>query len=323
MATYPPRLRPLTVAEIVDAAFRLYRRHFGRFVAIAAVVYVPVGFVEAAVAAALLASAGRLATSGQELPANFIAGVGVPAVAIAVVAGIGYLLAYAAMAVAVSREYLGHEISVAAAYSQVWPAVGALVGAWLLVTILVGMGFILCVIPGIYLAIALIFAVPVVVLEGLGAGAAIGRSMELVRGYWFHVFVTMLLLGLIVGIIQVGILWPVTFLITATLGTAFPVAANALTQLISALASMVLFPLTMAGLVIIYYDLRVRKEGFDLQLLAEQIGGKLGLPPSFPVETLPPPAAPGTAGEPEPPPLPGEEAGREGDAKWDDDEPRF
>ena len=56
MASETPALRPLSVAEILDAAFRLYRRRFVPLVTIAAVVYVPLGIVQAVLVGLFLGS---------------------------------------------------------------------------------------------------------------------------------------------------------------------------------------------------------------------------------------------------------------------------
>jgi hypothetical protein len=61
------------------------------------------------------------------------------------------------------------------------PAVVALA---LLSGIIVGIGTLLCVIPGIYFYVAFAVAVPVLLVEGAGPSRALGRSRELVRGRW-------------------------------------------------------------------------------------------------------------------------------------------
>ena len=344
MATHAPLLRPLSIAEIIDAAFRIYRRNFGRLVAVAAVVYVPLAIVEAILMAVIVGSASHMPAGGQ-MPTGLVAGAGIGAALVGILAMIGYMLAYAAMTVAISRTYLGQDITPGEAYQIVMPSLGSLILTAILVTIVISIGFMLCLIPGIYLAVALSFAIPVVVLEGLGATAAMGRSMDLVRGYWLRVAGTMVLLGLIVGVIQMAILWPLNMIVVGGLAKASPAVAQAVSQIINALASMVLFPLSMTGLVVLYYDLRVRKEGFDLQLMTQQIGTKIGYtgpPPAGPAaptagapqppageSTLPPPPGsqlppPPTTGEQQQTPgASGEQQEQSGQGGWQDDEPKF
>ena len=51
-----------------------------------------------------------------------------------------------------------------------------------------------------------------------------------------------------------------------------------LTTIVNTLSSLITLPLFAAVLTIIYYDLRVRKEGFDLHLLAQGVGGDAPTP---------------------------------------------
>jgi len=297
VASETPALRPLSVAEILDAAFRLYRRRFVPLVTIAAVVYVPLGIVQAVLVGLFLGSVMKTPTPGQDL-----FGFSTPMIVGAAGGGlllyglwlIGYAIVYAALAVAISRSYLGAEVRPADAYAQVTRNIGPLLVTWLIVGLITFLGFLLCVIPGVYAAVALSFAWPLVVLEGLGPGAAVNRSAELVKGYWWRVFGTMLLFGLIVAVIQAAVSMPfgIAFAVLGAAGA--PGLAQGLQQLVSTLLGMLLLPLTMTGLVILYYDLRVRKEAFDLQLMADQIGSRLGVEAKLPAAEGP--VAPAAAG---------------------------
>ena len=301
MASQPPLLRPLSVAEILDTAFRLWRRNFATLVSISAVVYVPLAVVEALLAVLLLPAAARQATAlevaqGRAAAAAALSGM----LVIAAVAAIGVALVYAALAVAVSRYYLGRSVSVGDAYGQVMPRLGPLLATWLLVFIVVAIGTMLCVIPGIYLGVVLAFAWPLVILEHRGPTDAMSRSMQLVSGYWWRVCGTTLLLSLIVAVIQWAVLALVGVLGALALGGGS--WAQAFQQLVGALVQMIVLPLSITGLIVLYYDLRVRKEAFDLQLLVTEIGPRIGIPA---------PTAPGT-GKPtawpsaqEKPPVPG------------------
>jgi membrane-anchored glycerophosphoryl diester phosphodiesterase (GDPDase) len=77
----------------------------------------------------------------------------------------------------------------------------ALLGVAFLSALLVFIGFVLFVIPGIYAGVRLVVAAPAAVLEKRGPQAALRRSWDLVAGNWWRVFgiiavVTLLALGL-------------------------------------------------------------------------------------------------------------------------------
>ncbi|MCX7599016.1 MAG: hypothetical protein N2512_09145 [Armatimonadetes bacterium] len=323
MASQPPILRPLSIAEILDTAFRLWQRNFGTLVSIAAVVYVPLAVVQVVLVALVAGvSAGAAAAGPAGMPVlgkGMAAGAIGGALLIAAVGAIGVALVYAALAVAVSRYYLGRPVTVGDAYACVVPRLGPLLATWFLVFLAVAVGTLLCVIPGIYLGVVFAFAWPLVVLENRGPSDAMSRSQQLVSGYWGRVFLTMLLLSLIVVVIQWAVATPANLLGQSVLGKG--ILGLAFTQLVGAAAQMVLLPLSVTGLIVLYYDLRVRKEAFDLQLLATEIGPKVGVPAPAAVPGKPPSAPPAegppTEGLPtvppgvseELPPAPGAEEG--------------
>ena len=88
------------------------------------------------------------------------------------------------------------------------PAVGRVAVASILAGLAIGIGLILLIAPGLYLLTIWCLIVPVIVLEGAGTTAAFSRSRELVRGFGWQVFgtlvlvfVVMLAVGLVLGII--------------------------------------------------------------------------------------------------------------------------
>lgn len=296
-----PVLRPLTVAEIIDAAFRLYLRNFVTLFSIAAVFYVPIALIQAGLVALVLFPSGML--TPDETVADVAAAIQAASgmAVLVVLRMIAYAFVYAALAVAISRIYLGHAVTVGSAYSRVLPRILPFVATWFLSGLLVTFGVIFCIVPGIYLAVALAFALPLVVLERLGPVEAMSRSMDLARGYWWRIFGTLLLLGLIVLVIQGALMTPFSLIFGIALSQF--AAAQAVHQFLSVLLDMLLLPVTMTALIVLYYDLRVRKEAFDLQLMADQIGKTVGEGPGL---AGPPPGevseGPSTIAELPPPP---------------------
>ncbi len=107
-------------------------------------------------------------------------------------------------------------------------------------------------------------------VEGLRGRKALGRSFELVKGRWWKTFGT-LIVGFILAAI-ISTLMQGVFLI----GMVFGEDNDAVVLVLSAIAGIVGLavstPFQAALLTVLYFDLRVRKEGFDLELLAQEIG---------------------------------------------------
>jgi hypothetical protein len=252
----PERVTPRAAAELVDASFALYRQNLGLLTAIAAVVYVPV-----AVASVLLHRAtGDVTSFAIEVPPPALSPTAATVVSF-VLSSFGAFIVQAALSVAVTDKYLGLPVTFGTAYGAVLRRAHHLVAAFALSAAAVTAGSCACVLPGVVVAVGLAFAPSIVILEKLSAPRALTRAWHLSRGDRFRVLGVVLLASVA----------------TASIGATASLCANWLfrsdlaielcTQLIGRLA----LPVTQVVLVVVYFDNRVRKEGFDLALLAARI----------------------------------------------------
>ena len=129
----------------------------------------------------------------------------------------------------------------------------------LLVSVLVGLatvgGLILLVIPGIYIGVRLAVSIEALVVEGRRGTQAMGRSWELVGGHWWHAFGTLLVAWVLIGVVNA--------LITAPFGdTGWFVQG-----LVAAVATVVTLPYGVLVGVLLYLDLRARKEALTIEAL--------------------------------------------------------
>jgi len=191
--------------------------------------------------------------------------------------------------------------------------------ASLAIMLFTGLGTLLCVIPGSYFYVAFSVAVPVLLVEGAGPSRALGRSRELVKGRRWGtcgVAVVGYLLVSIVSLALTGLVVGVAFANPAR----NTVTGFALNTLAGTIGSMIATPAAAAFITVLYIDLRVRKEGFDLLLLARRLGVERApgqelpsfLPEPAPAGSQPPfwPPPPGWVpgpALPEPPPPPSDE----------------
>ena len=260
----PAQLRPLSLGEILDGAFALYRQHFGTLFLTAFLPMLPVLVFWAAFP---LFAEGTLeqVTELANLAGWFLAPYTLPAT----------LLIWGALLHQLSQAYLGSPVSIREGYRHAARRLLPLLGVTLLGALLVGLGLILVIIPGILLIIMFFAAPPAVVIEGRGPIEALGRSRDLARGAWGRIFGTLLLLFLITALPG--------FALAAAAGVGVAVSGSgagaalespwlftafqALGVLINALTT----PFVSAGLVLLYYDRRVRSEALDVELAAEEL----------------------------------------------------
>ena len=111
----------------------------------------------------------------------------------------------------------GEMPTVSDAFSGFGSRTGQLILLSLVQMTLVVLGYMLCIIPGIYLTVAWYFAIPLVIDRNLDFWPALQLSRRLVSKHWFIVFAAMLVFGLVamIGIIACGI----GILVTMPVGT--------------------------------------------------------------------------------------------------------
>jgi hypothetical protein len=126
-------------------------------------------------------------------------------------------------------------------------------------------GIVMLVVPGILWLLSYLFISPIVMNEGLSKSREIRlRSRSLVRGYRGKAFVILIVILFIELLAQSGIRSMARFFIGATATTMVPI----LNESVSILAS----PMFALSITLLYYDLRIRKEAFDLDMLSRAAG---------------------------------------------------
>jgi hypothetical protein len=127
------------------------------------------------------------------------------------------------------------------------------------VSVLVGLatllGLILFIIPGIYIGVRLAVSIQALVVEGRRGTEAMRRSWDLVGGHWWHAAFTLLVAGLITAVVNAVITAP------------FSAGAWLLQAVAAAVATTVTLPYGALVGVLLYLDLRARKEPLDLDTL--------------------------------------------------------
>ncbi len=236
--------QPMSLGELLDAAFTIYRRHFRVLVGIAAICNGPFQ--------ALNLYAGITGGWLEHLPLAIVA---------LLSASIGTLIGSAAILKVVSEGYLGRDCKVGDALSFAVGRILPLMLAGFARYTLAMLALMLFVIPGIIVWCGYAVVGQIVVLEEPPRALdALGRSWELTRGHRWTAFALIFILALVAAIpgFAAGVL------VALGLGTV------ALT--IGAITALTLAPLMPCGVTLYYYDLRVRKEAFDLQMLGQLIG---------------------------------------------------
>lgn len=260
-----PLLRPLSLGELLDQTFQFYRKHFLLFVGIASVPALCTLLMQV-----LIQSAAYSMRSGASA---IYAGLGVIVAALAgiIVMLVASAVSQAATAVAVSELYVGRDTTITAAYRSVRGSFGRMTGIVFGLGLLIALGIICLVIPGIYLALIWSLAIPAAIIEDLGFAECRDRSKFLTEGAIWRMFLIWALVIFIKYLVILAIQIPVGALGGVVLGhnASRSLGFTILTEITGSVAMTLAGPLGMIAFTIAYFDQRVRKEAFDIQLMMQ------------------------------------------------------
>lgn len=242
---------------VFGASFGIFQRNFVRFFLIAAVARLPLAIFIYYVTLLTVRSVGPNGRGAPDMVGSIIA--------LWVIGVIGSILV--AMIVTGLLQYLsfqsirGQEASIGPALQQVLRRLVPLVLVSLVFGILVWLGMILLIVPGILIGLALCVSVPVCLIEDQGVFASLARSSALTKGYRGSIFlVGLLYLAVaIVATIAIGI---ISYVLTLAVQSA--IAAQILNFILSAALTALLGPI----IAVIYYYLRMLKDGVDINQIA-------------------------------------------------------
>jgi hypothetical protein len=284
-------LRPLAFGELLDGAFSLYRRHFATLFVTALLATAPITLIAATLPADLAAAEAAEAAGGGILLGLLVMIIVMPIAWAALTwiaargirdqrAPIGeaflhgarayFRLLFAAVLAYMALAAVGTLLLIGGGLGAVYLTPGGEAGFAVVMAIIVGTTFFLMAV----VAPSIMFAVPAaIVVEDQGSLAALQRSWRLSRGARVRV------LGL-VAVSWLIVMLPTLGLSTIGLGAGAyaadaTVAASRWWAIIEASVGLLIgaltYPFLACALTLLYFERRVRLEGFDLEIAADRI----------------------------------------------------
>jgi hypothetical protein len=281
----------MSTGMVLDRSFKLYLDNFALMIGLSAILNVPLLVIS------LIFNVGAFQPT-QISSAMFVAILIGSFLGLLAILIISPLIA-GATSMAISEVYLGNPLSsgtiLAMSWRKAWTLlinqfIVGLIAAGLLiaVTFVLGLGIGALTLVGLPPVVAVALLVlgllvafvgfvpillpyvlipPIVMIEGSNNGRRIRRRCwELVKGYRGKVFLVLLVLIVIQVLIQIGVGVVASFGFGLGQGS---VAISILEHVISLLVT----PMSAIAVTLLYYDFRIRKEGFDLEILSQSIGG--------------------------------------------------
>ena len=265
-----PTLRPLAVGEVLDAGIKVYLRHWKSLALCVAGIVLPLEILSLLLASSVDTSSFdfTFGTSTNDRASYDSAGA---AFAVELLTLLGILFANAICFKVVADAWLGSEPSAKRSLGFALRRLASLLWLAIVVVCALALAFIALVVPFVWLAVAWSLAVPVLLFESRGGFKALARSFRLVQGRWWPILGTLLCAYLLAIYISLLVSLLPTYLANGiapdndlVVGLASVVGGT--------VSQMVTTPYLAAVITVLYFDQRVRKEAFDLQLAADRLG---------------------------------------------------
>jgi MFS family permease len=215
--------RKLEVGGVLSEVFAIYRENAGVLIPVAFWLFLAVAIVQGIAGGSLFLT---LLGAILSLVASII---------------------YEGMVVSLVRDVQDgrRDLSVGQLFQSVAPVLGSLAGASILYALGVGVGFVLLIVPGLFLLTIWAVIAPAIVIENRGAIEAFGRSRELVKGFGWPVFGVVICAALIVAVVSIILL-----------SIAAAIADGPILRIVlGVLASTVTAPVTALVAGVLYYRL--------------------------------------------------------------------
>jgi hypothetical protein len=279
------QIGPRSGGKILDLGFNIYFGNLSRLLLASAVIAVPLGLILIGINVVAFGEPGpgdelglvEIGDTLKRVDYNLFTALQVAGIGVSIIA---YLLIIGASYTAANEAYFSRPVSVRHSVG-----VALIVGAFVVYTLLA-------------------VTVPALLVEDRRGTKALRRSWNLVRNNGWRTFLVLVVAGIFTGLVQA---------VASLVGEVASGLADenieiwvAIVQGLSALALAFAASFSAVITTVIYYDLRIRKEGFDIELMTERLEGGEGAEPGgeAPGRAWGEGSAPEPGSQPPPPPPP-------------------
>jgi Membrane domain of glycerophosphoryl diester phosphodiesterase len=232
------------LGAILDAAFKIYGANASKLFVIVAVVVVPLSLISH-----LLTGVVFTSRSTRFLIAT--------ALVTALITLVTYAILQAALIRGATQATVGDVVDVEASYRWGLRKFGWVLLVSIATGLMVVIGFILLIVPGVILLTRFTVAIPALVIEDRSGIEAIDRSWHLTKGHFWHVLGTVVVAALIAGVVS-GIISTIGVVAGTSWFTGW---------VFGSIGEIIVAPFSALVSIILYLDLRARTEGLTATAL--------------------------------------------------------
>jgi hypothetical protein len=241
---------PASIGGVLDNGFKLLKASFSKVVGISIV-------------ASLVSQMPSMALMSS-VDADGVPQGGGALLVIVLLAMVFSIILYGAIVGRMHSVHAGREMTTSQAFSLGLSCMLPLIGFFILYALAIMGGSLLLLIPGLILAVTLMFGSYILIIDRAGVMDSLKQSHRLVWGYWWHTAAIVGVAGIIVMVcyVLVGFVAGIALAVNPdSIGTgAFSLTETLLTGVLGGILTPIFYALSLSA----YYDLRLRREGDDL-----------------------------------------------------------
>jgi hypothetical protein len=263
-----PELRPRGIGEMLDAAVTLYRARFTSLMFVSAIVVIPVQILSSLV---LLSARPdnfgySFGTTGPQYESNPALQLGATITVLIVnVASTAFVVGACTRIVA--EAYIDQSATSQQALGNAGRRFFAILGVSLIVAVAQFIGVFACFV-GTFVPMALFaVAVPALILERIGVSLSLGRSVNLVKSHFWRTLGLVVTAQFLTTIVSFGLTIAAELFIRGDSSSTSGIIAQGLA---AAIAALLTTAFVATATVVLYFDLRIREEAFDVQLMLQR-----------------------------------------------------
>ncbi len=253
-------IRQLELGGVLDQAINVTKDHFWLFFKIVALLMIPYALISNLIILWNTPDFRGLQLGGVEARELVTSSMSHMMTIIWITSAINLILIFplteAAMIYAIANCYLGKPTSVTESFARAFRIFLPLIGTWLITYLVICLGLILLIVPGVIFAFWYFLVSKIVVIEGTSGTGAMRRSKQLMKGNVGTAFA----LGIIVGVIGGLIGWAPSLIPQAELQAVIRSVLQGILAIFGA-----------AAWVVFYFSCRCKAENFDLTMLADAV----------------------------------------------------
>ena len=247
--------------DILDKTFSLYRSSFRLYIGITAILYIPLSALKALLLPEIFIPGRLLLAQGRFFFLMMVESLLI------------YPIAIGTLIFVTSQKYLGQQTTIEEALRHVkFLSILSVYLVWILGVLLM---WITCIgIPfSIYFLFAWSLCCQSIMLEDHTVIGALSRSRQLIKRMWWRVFGIQILLFILTLIFMFLPLFTLGMLI-GIFNLDIPSTTTLISYIIESILRIIAIPIPLIGATLLYFDLRIRKEAFDIEMMATNLNSE-------------------------------------------------